>query len=132
VTPGAPETPVFAEYYASSGGYTVSGEFPSVVDRGDAVCIKSSYFTCNPCHRWLASVPVSAVEKAFPSVGKLAKVEVTQRNGLGPLGGRVVTVEIIGTAGAEVSASSSALGALISVNNQDDCASDWYAVTNGP
>jgi hypothetical protein len=43
-----------------------------------------------------------------------------------------VTVEIIGTAGAEVSASSSALGALISVNNQDDCASDWYAVTNGP
>ncbi len=132
VTPGAPETPVFAEYYASSGGYTVNGEFPSVVDRGDVVCIKSSYYTCNLCHRWLASVPVSAVEKAFPSVGKLAKVEVTQRNGLGPLGGRVVTVEIIGTTGAEVSASSSALGALISVNNQDDCASDWYAVTNGP
>ena len=59
-------------------------------------------------------------------------MEVTQRNGVGPLGGRVVTVEIMGTTGAEVPASSCALGALIGANNQDHCASDWYAVTNGP
>jgi len=75
---------------------------------------------------------VSAVEKAFPSVGTLAAVDVTQRNGVGPLGGRVETVEIIGTTGTEVSAASSALGALLGLNNQDYCASDWYGVTNGP
>ena len=113
VTPGTPATPVLAEYSASSGGYTVSGPFPGVVDRGDSVCIKSRYYTCNPCHKWWASVPVSAVEKAFPSVGTLAAVDVTQRNGVGPLGGRVETVEIIGTTGAEVSAAASALGALL-------------------
>ena len=123
---------MLAEYSASSGGYTLGGQFPSVVDRGDSVCIKSSYYTCNPCHKWWASVPVRAVEKAFPSVGKLAEVEVTQRNGLGPLGGRVEAVEIVGTTGTEVPATSSAMGALLSVNNQDSCASDWYGVTNGP
>ena len=132
VTPVTPGTPVFAEYSASSGGYTLGGQFPSVVDRGDSVCIKSSYYTCNPCHKWWASVPVSAVERAFPSVGKLAAVEVTQRNGLGPLGGRVEAVEIVGTTGTEISASSSGMGALLSVNNQESCASDWYGVTNGP
>ncbi len=131
-TAGAPVEPVFAEYTASTGGYTVSGQFPGVVDRGDAVCIKSRYYTCNPCHKWWASVPVAAFEKAFPSVGQLAAVEVTARNGLGALGGRVETVEIVGTTGAEVEASDSALGALLDTNNQDHCASDWYAVTNGP
>jgi hypothetical protein len=131
-TPGIPETPVFTEYSASSGGYTASGEFPGVVDDGDAVCIKSHFYTCNPCHRWLAKVPVSAVEKVFPSIGKLAEVDVTERNGVGQFGGRVVTVEIVGTTGTKVSASSSALGALISANNPEYCASDWYAVTNGP
>ncbi len=131
-TAGTPATPVFAEYSASSGGYTVSGLFPGVVDRGDSVCIKSHYYSCNPCHKWWASVPLSAVEKAFPSVGELAAVEVTQRNGVGPLGGRVEAVEILGTTGGEVSASPSALAPLLSVNNQNHCASDWYGVTNGP
>ena len=131
-TPGAPGTPVFAEYSASSGGYTVNGQFPGVVDRGDVVCIKSGYYTCNPCHKWWASVPVRSVEKTFPSVGKLAAVEVTQRNGLGSLGGRVETVEIVGTTGAKVSVSSYALGPLLAESNPDYCVSDWYAVTNGP
>ena len=132
VTPGAPGTPVFAEYFASSGGYTVSGRFPSVVDRGDVVCIKSGYYTCNPCHKWWAAVPVRSVEKTFPSVGRLAAVEVTQRNGLGSLGGRVESVEIVGTTGAKVSVSSYALGSLLAGNNPHYCVSDWYGVTNGP
>lgn len=130
--PGTPGTPVFAEYSASSGGYTGSGQFRGVVDRGDVVCIKSGYYTCNPCHKWWASVPVRSVEKTFPSVGKLAAVEVTQRNGLGSLGGRVETVEIVGTTGVKVSVSSYALGSLLAENNPNYCASDWYAVTNGP
>jgi len=65
-TPGTAWSPVSAEYSASSGGYTASGEFPGVVDRGDAVCIKSRFYSCNPCHKWWASIPVSAIEKAFP------------------------------------------------------------------
>jgi hypothetical protein len=78
-----PGTPVYAEYGASTGGYTGGGPFPGVVDRGDVICIKSSYYTCNPCHRWSAAVPVSALEKAFKSIGQLAAVDITQRNGHG-------------------------------------------------
>jgi hypothetical protein len=124
--------PVFAEYSASTGGYSYGGQFPAVVDRGDSVCIKSSYYTCNPCHQWLASVPVGAVEKAFPSVGKLASIKVTRRNHLGALGGRAETVEIVGTTGAKVSISAYSLEPLLADNNPDLCASDWFGVTNGP
>jgi hypothetical protein len=131
-TPGTPPTPVMAQYSASTGGYSGTGQFPAVVDRGDVVCIKSSYYTCNPCHKWLAAVPVRAIEKAFASVGKLAAVQVTQRNGLGPLGGRVEDVTFVGTTGFKLAASPGALGALLAANNPDNCVSDWYGVTNGP
>ena len=133
---GAPSattaTPVFAEYSASTGGYTVGGQFPAVADPGDSVCIKSRFYSCNPCHKWWASVPVSAIEKAFPSVGELAAVEVTQRNGLGPLGGRVESVAVMGTDGAVVSVPVAAVQALTGADNQGDCSSDWFGVTNGP
>ncbi|MGO9964790.1 MAG: SpoIID/LytB domain-containing protein [Acidimicrobiales bacterium] len=129
---GTPGAPVSAEYSASTGGYTLGGPFPAVVDGGDSVCIKSRFYSCNPCHKWWASVPVSAIEKAFPSVGELAAVEVTQRNGLGSLGGRVDTVALAGTDGAVVSVPVAAMEALIGADNQGDCASDWFGVTNGP
>ena len=130
--PAQPEVPVLADYSASTGGYTGGGPFPGVVDSGDAICIKSGYYTCNPCHKWLALVPVHAVEKAYESVGKLAAVEVTQRNGLGALGGRVETIEIVGTSGAKLSVPSYELEPLLARANPDHCASDWFGVVNGP
>ncbi|MGA3216965.1 MAG: SpoIID/LytB domain-containing protein [Acidimicrobiales bacterium] len=126
------EAPVLADYSASTGGYTGGGPFPGVVDRGDAVCIKSDFYTCNPCHKWQAVVPVRAIEKQFSSVGKLAAVTVTERNGLGALGGRVESVEIVGTSGADVSVPGFELGSLLAGNNPDHCSSDWFGVTNGP
>ena len=127
-----PGTPVFAEYSASTGGFTGGGPFPGVIDLGDSICIKSSYYTCNPCHRWSAAVPVSALEKAFKSLGKLAEVVITKRNGHGALGGRVESVEIVGTTGLTMTVPSWALGPFLANHNPKHCTSDWYAVTNGP
>ena len=127
-----PGDPVFAQYSASSGGYSHGGQFPAVIDRGDVVCLKSSYYTCNPCHKWVASVPVSAIENAFPSTGRLAALAVTKRNGLGALGGRAETVEILGTTGVELTVPAYELGWLLAKNNPNYCASDWFGVTNGP
>ncbi len=113
------------EYSASTGGWTVSGIFPAVQDLGDAVCVQSPYYTCNPNHDWTASVPVADIETTFPSVGALTSVLVTERNSLGDLGGRVLTVAIEGTHG-----STSLSGWQFAIDFGLD--SDWFAVTNGP
>jgi hypothetical protein len=134
-SPGQPSSqyaPVLAEYSASTGGYTGGGAFPDVIDSGDSICIKSHYYSCNPCHKWVAVVPVTAIEKAFKSAGKLASIDITGRNGLGALGGRVETLVITGTSGTELSVPSWSLEPLLAAANPDHCASDWYGVSNGP
>ena len=82
-----------AEYSASTGGYTAGGAFPAVADLGDSVA-------ANPVHSWTVSIPVSRVESVFPSVGALEAIEVTQRNGLGQIGGRVEQMTVVGAAGS--------------------------------
>lgn len=123
--------PAETEYSASTGGYTFGGAFPAVVDRGDAVCIKSQYYTCNPNHDWTESVPVSAVDSAFASIGKLVAIDVTKRNGLGAEGGRVLALQVVGTRatvtlGGDGVDGGAELAADLGLN------SDWFEVTNGP
>ena len=80
------------EFSSSTGGYTAGGRFPAVSDDGDATPL-------NPNHNWEVQVPVSTLEGAYPSIGSLVWLQVTQRNGLGDLGGRVTQIQIQGTAG---------------------------------
>jgi SpoIID/LytB domain protein len=84
---------VSTEFSSSTGGYTAGGRFPAVPDDGDAVSL-------NPYHNWDVTVPVSTVESAYAGSGSLVTLQVTQRNGLGDLGGRVTQIQIQGTAGA--------------------------------
>ena len=84
------DVPVLAEYsLASTGGYSGGGPFPGVVDRGDSVCIRAASTPAIHATSARAVVPVRELEKQFKSVGKLAAVKVTGRNGLGALGGHV-------------------------------------------
>ncbi|HVE75751.1 MAG TPA: SpoIID/LytB domain-containing protein [Actinomycetota bacterium] len=78
------------EFSSSTGGYSAGGTFPAVVDHGDDI-------TSNPNHNWTASIPVSQVEGAWPEIGRLVSFDVTSRNGLGDMGGRVLSVRIRGT-----------------------------------
>src|SRR5437660_6417454 len=80
------------EFSSSTGGYTAGGRFPAVADEGDAI-------SSNPHHAWDVTVPVSSVEAAYAGIGSLVGLRVTQRNGLGDLGGRVTQVQIQGTQG---------------------------------
>jgi SpoIID/LytB domain protein len=79
------------EFSSSTGGYTAGGAFPPVPDAGDAT-------PSNPNHTWTVNVPAAEVEAAYPSVGALTGVTVDTRNGLGDLGGRVLTLTVSGTA----------------------------------
>ncbi|MBV9661787.1 MAG: SpoIID/LytB domain-containing protein [Acidimicrobiales bacterium] len=105
-----------AQYSSSTGGYTAGGAFPAVADDGDST-------PSNPNHTWYANIPTPAVQAAFPSVGTLQSVTVTQRNGLGDLGGRVLQMVLVGTAGRQAVTGDQLAGAL-------GLKSDWFAITD--
>ncbi|MGH9307644.1 MAG: SpoIID/LytB domain-containing protein [Acidimicrobiales bacterium] len=84
------------EFSSSTGGYTAGGQFPAVVDDGDAASVAYG----NPNHNWTDSINVSDIQAQFPQIGALSTIEVTARNGLGDLGGRVESLTVIGSAGS--------------------------------
>jgi len=102
------------EYSASTGGYSAGGAFPPVPDLGDSV-------PANPVHGWTALVPVSQVEAAFPGIGALLSVQVLQRNGLGPMGGRAELVAVNGSEGSETVPGTQFAAAI-------GLRSNWFAV----
>jgi hypothetical protein len=111
--------PALTEYSASTGGETAPGSgpggFAAVVDQGDGICNDQ---VCNPYHAYLATVPASAIEAAYPSIGTFQSLTVLQRNGLGPLGGRVLTLQLTGSAGT-VTTSGSAFAAAVAASTSD-------------
>jgi len=113
------------QYSSSTGGYSTAGTFAAVPDPGDAVCVPGA---CNPHHDWQAQVPVSALQSAYPQIGTLLSVGVSQRNGLGDLGGRVVALTLQGTAGS-VETSGSAFAAEFA---GDGVQSSWFTVASQP
>jgi SpoIID/LytB domain protein len=81
------------EFSSSTGGWSAGGTFPAVIDEGDDV-------TANPNHNWSTTVPIASIEAAYPSIGRLVRFEVTSRNGLGADGGRVKSMNVVGTSGS--------------------------------
>ena len=81
---------VSAMYSSSTGGVTAGTVFPAVVDLGDAA---------SPWHNWSVTIPVTTIQAKWPSIGQLLSIDVTRRNGLGEWGGRVLSLNLRGTAG---------------------------------
>ena len=80
-------------YSASSGGYTNdAGAFPAVPDEGD------QYSPLPDRHNWTTTLSVATIEAAYPQIGTLQLLRIAARNGLGEDGGRVRSMEIVGTA----------------------------------
>jgi SpoIID/LytB domain protein len=84
----APVQIVRTEFSSSTGGWTAGGTFPAVEDAGDSTA-------SNPNHTWSASFTLPAVAQAL-GMGPITRFEVTQRNGLGAEGGRVLQVAVTG------------------------------------
>lgn len=70
------------EFSSSTGGHTVSGDFPAVEDLGDEV-------SANPNSTWETSVDLEDFEASYDR-GVLLGMAVVDRNGLGNDGGRVI------------------------------------------
>lgn len=102
------------EFSSSTGGYTAGGVFPAVVDLGDAV-------GSNPNHNWVAPISL-ATASARLGVGTIRSIAVTQRNGLGADGGRVLQVAVAGSAGSRTMTGNEVRVAL-------GLKSDWFSIS---
>jgi SpoIID/LytB domain protein len=115
------------EFSSSTGGYTAGGVFPAVPDEGDAI-------DSNPSANWSARIPVQVLEAAHPQIGTLLSVDVTKRNGLGDMGGRVLEVVLRGTKGKKAISGADLRGmwSYSSASRPDGLRSDWFRVVNNP
>jgi SpoIID/LytB domain protein len=77
------------EFSSSTGGYTAGGTFAPVPDAGDVV---------SPYHDWSTTLTGSAIAAAY-GLGTFQGVAVIARNGLGDGGGRVLSMQVQGSAG---------------------------------
>ena len=125
-------SPARTEFSSSSGGWTSGRTFPAVQDLGDSTA-------SNRNHTWRSQLKISAIEAKYPQIGHFTGIEVTQRNGIGPDGGRVLEVVIRGSAG-QVSLTGhgfrAAFGAMsncTSTTGTQVCIkSDWFAPRFAP
>ena len=124
----SPGVPALTQYSASTGGYTAAGTFTAVPDAGDSICITGA---CNPYHSYTVSIPVSAITAKFPQLGTLVSVDVSQRNGLGDFGGRVLEMSLEGSA-QTVTLTGNAFAADFSSYGPGGALSNWFAVEGQP
>lgn len=82
--------PVFAQFSASNGGYSVAGPFDYLPAREDP---------WDP-YTWEQTVSVEDLETAFDTIGDYERVEVVERDGRGAWGGRVTRVTVVGSEGS--------------------------------
>ena len=81
---------VRTEFSSSTGGRTTGTEFGNVQDWGD---LRSPY------HTWRVELAGTSVTAAYPQIGGFVALQVTRRDGQGAQGGRVLAMDVVGTAG---------------------------------
>ena len=88
--------PIFAQFSASNGGWTVADErfayLPAKADPYDR--------TSNPYGTWTASLSVARLAQCFPAAGTVQRISVLSRDGHGDWGGRLLSVRLTGRTAA--------------------------------
>jgi stage II sporulation protein D len=85
--------PIFAQFSASNGGYSVDGGYPYLVAEEDP--FDHGY----PGDPHAVTFTGDQVTRHWAGLGDLVSVEVTERDGKGPYGGRVTKLLVTGTEG---------------------------------
>lgn len=86
-------SPAFTQFSSSSGGFSATGSQPYL----KAVADPYDGWSGNANHVWTKTVSASTIEKAHPTIGTLTKLTITKRNGHGDWGGRVSSIQLIGS-----------------------------------
>jgi len=106
------------EFSASTGGHTITADFPGVPDAGDDVSI-------NPVHKWTNEIAVNDLISRF-GLTPLYEIEVITRDGFGDDGGRAEEIEFRARDGQRF---------VITGNRfrrEFGLKSNWYGVDYGP
>jgi stage II sporulation protein D len=75
----------FTQFGSSSGGWTSAGSVPYLPAQADPY----DGYSGNPVHDWTARVDAGRLERAYPRLGRLERVQVVSRDGNGDWRGRV-------------------------------------------
>ena len=85
--------PAFTQFSASSGGWTAAGSVPYLPAKEDPY----DGFSGNYVHDWQVTVDAGRLEKAYPAIGTLQRIQVVRRDGNGDWRGRVWSIVLDGT-----------------------------------
>jgi SpoIID/LytB domain protein len=83
----------FTQFSSSSGGRTSVGSQPYLVAGPDPY----DGWSGNANHSWTTTVSASTIQKAYPAIGTLNKLTITKRSGGGSWGGRVSSIDLVGS-----------------------------------
>jgi SpoIID/LytB domain protein len=101
--------PAFTQFSSSNGGVTAAGNVPYLGRTSDAW----DRSRANPHRRWSDSVSVAALQQRYPSLGRLERIRVTQREGLGDWGGRILAMTLVGSSGSVTVTGDSAVRSVL-------------------
>ena len=113
--------PAFTQFSASSGGWTAAGSAPYLVAQEDPY----DGWEGNKVHTWTVDLPDTAIEKHWPDLGDLTRIEVLSRDGNGEWGGRVQDLALTFTGGT-VTTSGDTLRTYLGLR------STWFTFTVAP
>jgi stage II sporulation protein D len=115
---------ILAQFSSSNGGWATDGGepyLPAHADPYDGVLP-------NSVHSWTATLPASALQAKYPSIGTLTALTVTSRDGNGEWGGRVLGATLQGTAGSVAVTGSDIYSAYSWPTNSAGLRSTWFTV----
>ena len=88
--------PAFTEFSSSNGGWTVASTIPYQVAKKDPY----DRWSGNPNRDWSVRVDAGTIQRAYPTLGRLKRIEVTSRDGNGSWQGRVLRMTLVGRNGS--------------------------------
>ena len=106
--------PAFTQFSSSNGGVSAAGTQPYLARRADGWDRAASQ---NSRLNWTDSVSAASLERAFPSVGRLERIRVTSREGLGDWGGRILTMRLEGSRGSATVSGDSRVRSVLGTNS---------------
>jgi stage II sporulation protein D len=117
--------PILAQFSSSNGGWSTNGGEPYLTAHADPYdgAVKNSV------HSWSATLPASSLERKYPSIGTLKSLKITERDGHGAWGGRVLDVTLVGTKASKTVSGVDVYSAYSWPSHSKGLRSSWFQVT---